>query len=152
MGALLGLGLLLLGPGFWSGRFTETQPPSFLAGWLVQDVEAGPGVSGPRVLTRRPSRQPSWTRLHGVGFDTWAAPGQAPSLGSRASWCAARGRGGFSPDGFAEHRWSRLRWDVPDTALARRVRHPVAPVSPRSGLADQPPLITRPLRGPPAPG
>ncbi|MBZ4423184.1 hypothetical protein [Myxococcus sp. RHSTA-1-4] len=148
VGAVLALGLAL-----WGGRLAEPEPSFFLAGWPVQGVEAGPGDSGPRVLTGRPMRQPSCARFHGVGFDTWAALGHAPSLlSARSGWCAARGRGGFSPDGFAVHRWSRARWEASATALERRVRHPVSPVSARSGLADQPPIVTRPLRGPPARG
>jgi hypothetical protein len=128
------------------GRARMTSP-------LVGAAAVGPGAHGLRGVTEAPARQPPCLRFHGAGFDTWAALEGAPSLfPAHPSWGAARGRGGFPPAAFAVPRWSRARQAASDTAIARRVRYPVAPVSARSGLADQPPLVTCPLRGPPARG
>ncbi|MFP2927985.1 hypothetical protein ACLESO_22855, partial [Pyxidicoccus sp. 3LG] len=51
---------------------------------------------------------------------------------------------------YVVQRWSRERQAAADTAMALRVRHPLAQGSPRGGLADQPGIVIRPLRGPPA--
>ena len=147
VGAVLALGLA-----FWGGRLAEAERP-LLAGGPGHQLQA-PGHSGPRVLTRGSPREPSCVRVHGVGFDTWVAPGGAPSFfPGHARGCTARGgRGGFPPDAFAAQRWGREWREGSDTALERWVRYPVTSVSARSGLADQPPVVTRPLRGPPARG
>ncbi|WP_163999497.1 hypothetical protein [Pyxidicoccus caerfyrddinensis] len=123
-----------------------------VVGLLVGDAAVGAGAHGLRGVTEAPARKPLCLRFHGAGFDTWAALEGAPSFfPAHPSWGAARGRGAF-PAAFAVPRWSRARQAPSDTAIARRVRYPVASVSARSGLADQPPLVTRPLRGPPARG
>ncbi|MCY1019230.1 hypothetical protein [Pyxidicoccus sp. MSG2] len=148
VGVFLTLGLAL-------GSAALAEPGPRLAGVsrLAGDAAGGPGAHGLRRVTEGPVRRPACLRFHGVGFDTWAALEGSPSLfPAHPSWGAARGRGGFPPAVFAVPRWSRVRQVPSDTAIARRVRYPVAPVSARSGLADQPPLVTRPLRGPPARG
>jgi hypothetical protein len=147
VGAVLSVGLAV-----WGGGLAATEGPS-RAGGAVPAVEAGGDASGPRFLTRRATRQPACVRFHGVGFDTWAAlHGARATVSPHPVWHPARGRGGFPLDTAALLRLSRTRRETLDTAIARRVRYPVGSVSARGGLADRPPIVTRPLRGPPALG
>lgn len=118
--------------------------------WPAPCDDGGTGAHGLRGAAHTSSRPPTCLRFHGAGYDTWAAFDGGPSFcPAQPGWSAPRGRCALG--GFALPRWSRSpRQTSSDTAMARRVRYPVAPVSARSGLADQPPLVTRPLRGPPA--
>jgi hypothetical protein len=142
--------VLLLGLAHGGAGLPEPVPergsPCSAAGSL-QGIGAE-GEAGHRLLSRGPAQQ-SCVRFQGTGFDTWAAFGGAPSLfPAHARWCAARGR--FPVDSFTVQRWGRARQAIADTAIARRVRYPVSSGSTRSGLADQPSIVTCPLRGPPA--
>lgn len=163
VGALLALGWALGSAGLAPGppapehrlAVREALPDGRASvAWLLPgDALGGARLHETRGVTRPPPLLPSCLRFHGVGFDTWATFAGAPSrLPAHPSWGAARGRGGVPAATFAVPRWSRARRAPSDTAIARRVRYPLASLSARSGLADQPPVVTRPLRGPPARG
>lgn len=114
-----------------------------------------PGLGESReavTLARGASRQQPGGRFQGVGSDTWAAVLGAPAASlPHPVLVSARGRGASQPAPLAVARWGRERQVPEDTAVARRVRYPVVPPS-AMGIADRPPLVTRPLRGPPARG
>ncbi|QSQ22423.1 hypothetical protein JY651_46145 [Pyxidicoccus parkwayensis] len=151
VGALLLFGVVLGGGALGEAAAAPVARLTVAGSVAVQDAARGTGTHGLRGVTESPPFQPASVRFHGAGFDTWASCEGGPSLiPAQPSWGPVRGR--FPPSPFALPRWSRARREPSDTAISRRVRYPAASVSARGGLADQPPVVTRPLRGPPALG
>ncbi|MCP3139708.1 hypothetical protein [Pyxidicoccus xibeiensis] len=148
--ALCGLLVLLAGRAAdASGLPPELREPPRV-GRSGQGLKAVTRSPAPLMLSSAPERRQSSVRFHGAGFDTWAAVrGVASTLLAHPTCCAPRVRTGFQADLFAVPRRERERRT--DTAMALWERYPLPPSSSRgSGLADQPGIVIRPLRGPPA--
>jgi hypothetical protein len=80
----------------------------------------------------------------------WAAiAGAAPTVQLHQQGWAGRGRVRLQPDTQSVIRLIRERQDDIITAFTHRMRDASAPGS-VSHSADRPPIVTRPLRGPPA--
>jgi hypothetical protein len=95
-------------------------------------------------------QQPVCLRPWAQASETWAAAvGPSSPFQLHQQGFSPRGRVGFHPSPQAVQRAVRERLEALVTAREREMRAPTMPVS--AGYAsDRPPLVTRPLRGPPA--
>lgn len=139
-GALLGLVLAALALGLWApdslaqqGRSHGERAHAVQAAPFLKAAPAKPDV---KALTAAPGE--------------WAAIVSAPhAFQPHAPLFSARGRTGFAPHPQqAVHTAVRERQDALVSALVRVMRYSAAPVA--GFTADRPPLVTRPLRGPPS--
>ena len=107
-------------------------------------------VQGKANSWERSGQRSECLRLRSFTPDEWAGALGAPhGFQLYAQGFSPRARTGFQADPQAVHRAVRERLDALVTARVRVMRAPTISIS--AGYpSDRPPLVTRPLRGPPA--
>lgn len=142
-GAVLALLLTALAAGV-------AEPSSFTAEPLRLSEAGARIVRAEATSCERSEQRPVCLQPRSFSSDEWAAAvGPSSVFQLQQQGFSPRGRAGFQPDPQAVHRAVRERQEALVTARVRVMRAPSMPVS--GGYpADRPPVVTRPLRGPPA--
>lgn len=125
--------------------------PSTVTVGHLAPAEAGVHLARAEATSCEGSEQrPVCVQPRSFTSDEWATAVGSPSTFQLQQGFSPRGgRPGFQPDPQTVHRAVRERQEALVTAHTRVMRAPGMPIS-AGYQADRPPVVTRPLRGPPA--